>query len=122
MGHRWAAGKAGGPASRHPSQVAREHGIQGGNAGQIVKEFALSKNINLSTPKRKSIKRPCKIKLPGTDISIPSNPPVNTVKSDIHDMVASGRFSVGEECAPYKITKYVVKDDRKPWCKPGKCP
>jgi hypothetical protein len=94
------------------STVAKEHGITGGNAGQVVKEFAESQDIHLSTPQRKPTKRPCKIKLPGTGISIPANPPVRSIEFEIQDMVSSGRFSLGEECAPYKVTKYVYENGK----------
>jgi hypothetical protein len=44
------------------SAVAKRHGITGGNAGQVVKEFAKACNIDLSacTPTRKPTKRPCR--------------------------------------------------------------
>lgn len=50
------------------SMVGKEHGISGGNAGQIVKEFAEANNIDvshikLSTPDRKTTKRRCKKKI-----------------------------------------------------------
>ena len=69
------------------SAVGREHGITGGNAGQVVKEFAKSRDIHLFTPKRKPTKRPCKIKLPGTSISIPANPTVRSIEVEIQDMI-----------------------------------
>ena len=95
------------------SAVARQHGIQGGNAGQIVKEFAQSRNItSIATPQRKATKRPCRRKLTGTGISIPANPPLRKIEADIQQMLASGRFSLGEECTPYKITKYTLKDGK----------
>lgn len=94
------------------SAVGKEHGISGGNAGQIVKEFAKSRNIQLLTPKRKPTKRPSKIKLPGTNISIPANPPVRSIEAEIQDMISSGRFSLGEECAPYKVTKYTFENGK----------
>ncbi len=63
-----------------------------------------------STPKRKRTIRPCKRKLPGSDISIPSNPPIHIIEAEIKSMISSGRFTLGEECAPYKITKYTLVD------------
>lgn len=49
-------------------------------------------------------------KLPGFGISIPSNPPLCKVEAEIKSMVTSGRFSLGEECSPYRITKYTLVD------------
>lgn len=97
------------------SKVAKEHGINGGNAGQIAREFAEENQIDIShipslTPNRRPNKRPCKKKLPGYGVSVPSNPPLNKVEAEIASMVSSGRFSLGEECSPYTITKYKIID------------
>lgn len=97
------------------SALGRAHGIQGGNAGQIVREFAKERGLDLEeilscTPKRKPTVRPCKRKLPGTNVSIPSNPPVAAIEAEIQSMISSGRFMLGEECTPYKITKYTLVD------------
>lgn len=93
------------------SAVGRAHGIQGGNAGQVVREFAEARNIAVepissSTPKRKITNRPCKKKIVGCDVSIPSNPPIRAIEAEIKSMISSGRFMLGEECTPYKVTKY----------------
>ena len=88
--------------------VARNHGIQGGNAGQVAKEFAEAHAITtMTTPTRKPTQRPCKKRLPGSFVSIPSNPPIGMVEAEIKTMLTSGRFTLGEECTPYKVTKYV---------------
>ena len=95
------------------SNVARDHGIPGKNAGQVAKEFVEREQMDLShiaTPKRKQTIRPRRRKLPGTSVSIPSNPPINTVSENISSMVATGRFSLGVECATYTLTKYKFVD------------
>ena len=49
------------------SEIARDHGIPGKNAGQVVKEFAAQQGIDTShiaTPKRKTTLRPRMRKLP----------------------------------------------------------
>ncbi len=46
----------------------------------------------------------------GLAISIPSNPPPRSIEAEIQEMISSGRFSLGEECAPYKITRYVYEN------------
>ena len=91
------------------SEVAREHGIPGNNAGQVVKEFTAKHGINTShiaTPKRRPTLRPRKRKLPGCGVAIPSNPSIGAIESEIGSMISSGRFTLGDECAPYTITKY----------------
>ena len=70
------------------SAIGRAHGIQGGNAGQVVREFAEARNIDVEpisscTPKRKKTNRPCKKKLVGRDVSIPSNPPIRAIEAEI---------------------------------------
>ena len=95
------------------SQVGRDHGIPGNNAGQVVKEFTAKQGIDTShitTPKRKTTLRPRKRKLPGYEVSIPSNPSIRAVEGEINSMISSGRFTLGEECAPYTITKYSMVD------------
>ena len=93
------------------SQIAREHGIPGKNAGQVVKEFTAKQGISTShiaTPKRKPTVRPRMKKLPGSEVSIPSIPPIGPVEDQIRSIVSSGRFNIGDECAPYTITKYTL--------------
>ena len=67
------------------SAVARDHSVTGGNAGQVVKEFASSLGLstsNSSTLKRKqrTQSKKKKTRLPGSDISIPANPSVAAVE------------------------------------------
>ena len=94
------------------SAIARQHCVLGANGGQVVKEFAQSLGIDTSnfkscTPSRKPRSRSCKKRLPGSSVSIPCNPPVCDIEREIKSMIHSGHFTLGEECAPYKITKYV---------------
>jgi hypothetical protein len=77
----------------------------------VAKEFAMERGIHNafqgSTPNRKQQTRSSKKKLSGSGVSIPSNPPISAVEKEIEAMVKSGRFTLGEECAPYKVVKYV---------------
>ena len=94
------------------SKVGREHGIPGNNAGQVVKEFTAKQGIDTShitTPKRKPTVRPKRKKLPGSgEVSIPGNPGIWAIEAEIGSMISSGRFTLGDECAPYTITKYTL--------------
>lgn len=95
------------------SAIAREHGIPGKNAGQVAKEFAIKHEIDTShiaTPKRKTNSRPKLKKLPGGKVSIPSNPTIGAIEKEIGEMLQTGRFTLGTECAPYTLTKYKVVD------------
>ena len=94
------------------SKVGRDHGIKGGNAGQVAKEFAIAQDVSIAsilptTPKRKPTRRLSKRKLPGYNVSIPCNPPLSTIEAEIESLITSGHFALGEECAPYRMTKYV---------------
>ena len=99
------------------SAVAREHNIPGANGGQVAREFAETHGIDISqiqlaTPNRKTTVRPTKKKLPGTDIAIPSNPPLSSIEKELKSMVASGCFTLGEKCAPYSITQFRIVNDQ----------
>ncbi len=99
------------------SKVAREHGVLGSNSGQVVKEFAQKKGVDISrleacTPKRKPPSRPSKKRLPGCDVSVPSNPSLKSIENEINSMISSGRFTLGDECAPYKVTKFTPSNGR----------
>lgn len=94
------------------SEIARRHGMSSGNAGQIVKEIAKENGVDLSPfvvkhakPKRS---RSSKHKLPGGEISIPANPTPASIKADIKSMIACGKLTLGEPCAPYTITHVKV--------------
>lgn len=41
---------------------------------------------------------------------IPANPSVCQIDAEIREMILSGRFSLGEECSPFTITKFHLKD------------
>ena len=86
------------------SQVGRDHGIPGNNAGQVVKEFTAKQGIDTSHSQEKNHNEAKKAKI--TRVSIPSNPSIRAVEAEINSMISSGRFTLGEECAPYTITKY----------------
>ncbi len=94
------------------SAVAREHDIQVSNGGQVVKEFAKQQGVDITlleagTPKRRARLRPSKKRLPGCDVSVPSNPPLKAVQEEINSMISAGRFTLGEECAPYALKKFI---------------
>ena len=46
-------------------------------------------------------------------MSILANPPVSIIDKEIESMISSGRFTLGGECAPYTLIKYVPKDGKK---------
>ena len=99
------------------SAVARQHNIEGGNGGQVVQEFAAEKGIIIahiqnSTLSRQLVKRSSKKRLTGCDVSIPANPPVATIDKEIRSMISSSRFTLGEECVPYKSIRYVPKNGK----------
>ena len=56
--------------------VGKQHGISGANARQVVKEFAESQNMQITTPLQRGMQ-------PGIDIPIPANPPVRSIEAEI---------------------------------------
>lgn len=48
------------------------------------------------------------IKLPQSKVSIPCNPTIGAIEKEIGDMLRTGRFNLGDECAPCTLTKYKV--------------
>ena len=46
--------------------------------------------------------------MPGGEISVPCHKTVDTIKSDWVDMIRSGELTLGEPCAPYTLTNFMV--------------
>jgi len=95
------------------SKFAREHKISAKNAGQIVKEFAVEIGIDakkLDGRAKRVRMRAKKLKMPGGEISVPCHKTAEQVKADWEEMIQSGRLTLGEPCAPYKLTKYAIVD------------
>lgn len=102
------------PPSINWSAFAKEHGVAGSNAGQVVKQFAITSGINtskldgrqnLSTRSRVSKQR-----LLGGEISVPTTPTDKMLKEEWRKMVQSGKISLGQPCIPYKMVKFNTKE------------
>ena len=90
-------------------KFAKEHSTKESNAGQIVKELATSHGIDTyqldqRTPVRK--KRSQKKRLPGGEISVPTNLTPQAVRKSWDDLIDSGELILGE---PYTITREVAQ-------------
>ena len=95
------------------SKFAREHQINAKNGGQIVKEFAVEIGIDVKKldGRAEGVRmRAKKLKMPGGEISVPCHKTAEQVKADWAEMIKSGRLTLGEPCAPYKLTKYTIVD------------
>ena len=95
------------------SKFAREHGIPGKNGGQVIKEYAENHGIDVvkidgRTPTRRV--RASRKRLPGNEISTPANPTPASIKQEWAKMIQSGKLTIGETCAPYKLTRFIVKN------------
>ena len=53
-----------------------------------------------------------KRKLPGGEISVPSTPTIKKVKEAWANMITTGRYTLGEPCAPYSLTRYRVQSGK----------
>ena len=91
------------------STVAQEHGIEGHNKGQILKEFAAKNGINtakVSARIETKHTRKAKKKFPGGKVSIPVPPTTEAITVAWKKMVDSGELMLGIPCSPYTITSY----------------
>ena len=94
-------------------QFAREHGITGVNADQIVKEFAKESRVNTerldgrSETQRPRVRRR---RLLGGEISVPSTPTPEVVKNEWKKLIDNGEISLGRPCTPYNMVRYAIKD------------
>ena len=94
--------------------LARKHGLTCKNSGQVVKEFARSKGLDVArldcrptTPRSRASRR----KLQGGEISMPSTPIGRSLQESWKAMVHAGTLTLGKPCVSYTIRKYFTKDD-----------
>ena len=95
------------------SQFAREHSVPGSNSGQVVKQYAQQNGIDTLALDHRSPDRRLRSqhkRMPGGEISVPSNPTPKSIKKSWTDMIESGELSLGEPCTPYTLTKYVTRE------------
>ena len=94
------------------TKFARENNVQGGNKGQIIKEFAAEHGIDVKELDKRepgTRVRAKKLKFPGKDISVPVHRTVAQIKEDWAKMILDGELTLGEQCNPYNITKFSTK-------------
>ena len=86
------------PPSLNWQEFAREHGITGGNAGQVAKEiWSGHREIGWQKHRRR--------KLLGGEISAPSTPTADDVKTEWKKLVG-GEISLGRPCVPHNMVKF----------------
>lgn len=80
-------------------QFAREHG---NDAGQVAKDFARKSGVDTERldGKPDTVQRR---RLIGGEISVPSTPTPETVKTEWKKLVESGEISVGRACVPFNM-------------------
>jgi len=95
------------------SESARTLGIHGDNAGQVLKEFAVNHNVDVtslehcSTPQTPRFRRRKK-KLPQGEISTPSLSSLHVIANERSHLIEAGELSLGKPCTPYIMTKYIT--------------
>jgi len=95
------------------SESARTLGIPGDNAGQVLKEFAVNHNVDVtslehcSTPQTPRFHRRKK-KLPQGEISTPSLSSLHVIANERSHLIEAGELSLGKPCTPYIMTKYIT--------------
>lgn len=78
-----------------------------------MKEFAVEIGIDVKKldGRAKRVRMHAKkLKMPGGEILVPCHKTAEQVKADWEEMIQSGRLTLGEPCAPYKLTKYAIVD------------
>lgn len=76
-----------------------------------MKEFAVEIGIDVKKldGRAKRVRMHAKkLKMPGGEISVPCHKTAERVKADWEEMIQSGRLTLGEPCAPYKLTKLLL--------------
>ncbi len=97
------------------SEIARTHGVPGGNAGQTVKEFARQNGIDVSA--LDSHPTSCRVrsqkrKLPGGEISVPCSPTLSVIKKQRNALIADGTLLLGQPCAPHSLTWWTIENGK----------
>ena len=105
------------------SELARKHNITdktgniAKNGGQIAKEYinSIGMNVKQLSQERKDgniIIRKRKKKLPGNEISVPTECTNSQLKINIKRKIENGDYTLGETIPTKKIKKYIVADGR----------
>ena len=89
------------------------------NMGQVIKTFLIEQGIDLSrfSYQRKrevndttlNVRRKLK-KIPDTDVSVSSDPPLSQTYRLLHDDIEAGKYSLGEVIVPQKFKKCLVTE------------
>ena len=94
------------------SSMARKYNIPQKHGGQVLKEVAKRRGIDVSrldgrggTTQR--IRRKKK-KLAGGEISTPCLPTVHEITEEKHRLIDSGELSLGEPCTPFTVKKSIA--------------
>ena len=97
------------------TRVAKRFEGTKSNAGQVLKEVAVKRGIDIQRLENKKSLPPRirsrKRKLPGGEISIPTLPTASTISVTKAQLIESGELSIGEPCSLYILTKSVVGTD-----------
>ncbi|VDI34881.1 Hypothetical predicted protein [Mytilus galloprovincialis] len=92
--------------------IKSKNGTTPKNAGQVLKEYAKTKNPNLTQHLRlRRIRRAKKIIIQkNIKISLPTKRPAKNLKTDIKRKVSSGELYIGVPVAPKSIVKTKITD------------
>ena len=93
------------------SALARKYHVPQKNGGQILKEIAEERGIDVRALDQQRVtphQRRCKKRLPGGEISTPCLPTKSEIMNEKKSLVESGELTIGEPCTPYVKTKCIV--------------
>ena len=94
------------------SEIARNHGIDAKNGGQIVKELARANGIDVGAMdgRPEGVRVRSQKRRLGSDILAPCLPSVSKIKAQRDALVKSGQIQLGQPCVPFTLTRWVVKN------------
>ena len=94
------------------SKMARKYSIPHKNGGQVLKQVANRRGIDVSRLDNRGNctqqTRRKKKKLVGGEISTPCLPTTQKITEDKQQLIESGELLLGEPCTPYTATKSTV--------------
>ena len=89
------------------TKLAERYGVQGGNRGQVIKEYLANKGVPVANKKREIVRR-AKLRLPGGEISYPTHKTVAAQKSTINQKIENKEILIGELIVPTQFMRFVV--------------
>ena len=83
------------------SGLGRDFNTPGANKGQVVESMFITLTICPSHTRLWAHK----LRMPGTEVSVPTHRTAEGIRKDLVNMIESGELTLGEPCYPHKLKK-----------------